>query len=129
MRRLTREAEKRRGHPVRLGVRLMRDIEQNLIYGFDAETWVREDLVDLITVSPRWESSDGDMPVEEWKRRFPSIEIAACITDLFMHGTDDVGGTPATVAGYALRLMVKSRRSWSSSSVPSSTMGFRESRL
>ena len=105
VRRLTREAEKRRGHPVRLGVRLMRDIEQNLIYGFDAETWVREDLVDLITVSPRWESSDGDMPVEEWKRRFPGIEIAACITDLFLHGTDDVGGTPATVAGYALRYL------------------------
>ena len=105
VRRLTREAEKRLDHPIRLGVRLMRDIGQNLVYGFDAETWVREDLVDLITVSPRWESCDGDMPVEEWKRRFPNIEIAACITDLFLLGTEDVGGTPASVAGYALRYL------------------------
>ncbi len=105
VRRLVREAEKRLGHPVRLGVRLMRDIAENLVYGFDAETWVREGLVDLITVSPRWETSDGDMPTEEWKRRFPDTEIAACVTDLFVLGTDDVGGTPATVAGYALRYL------------------------
>ena len=105
VRRMVREAEARLGHPVRLGVRLMRDIRQNKAYGFDAEAWVNEGLVDLITVSPRWETCDGDMPVCEWKKRFPDIEIAACITDLILCGTQDVGGTPAAVSGYALRFL------------------------
>ena len=100
-----RRAEVRLGHPVRLGVRIMQDVEMNLVYGFDAETWVREGLVDLLVPSPRWESNDTDLPVSDWKRRFPDTEIAAGITDLFLRNVSDMGCTPALVRGCAVRFL------------------------
>ncbi len=100
-----RRAEARLGHPVRLGVRLMRDVDQNRIYGFDAETWVREGLVDLLIPSPRWETNDSDMPVAYWKRRFPDVEIAAGLTDLFLRNLPEMGCSPALMRGCAVRYL------------------------
>jgi len=75
-------AEAVRGHKIRLSVRLPREIEQCRVWGFDVAAWDAESLVDHITVTPRWSSSDSDMPIEEWVRRFPHIEIAAGVETL-----------------------------------------------
>ena len=102
---IVRKAEEKHGHPIRIGVRLMRDIAQNLVYGMDAETWVREGLVDLIVVCPRWASCDSDMPIAAWKAAFPEVEISAGITDLVHCAPAAIPLSPAVVGGYALRYL------------------------
>ena len=73
---VNKSAEKR-GHKIKISARLHRDIAENKVFGFDVETWAKEKLVDHITVTPRWSSSDDAMPIKEWKEKFPSVEIAA----------------------------------------------------
>lgn len=76
------EAETKWGHDIRINLRLMRDIEQTKAFGFDVDTMVNEKLLDAITVCPRWASNDSDMPVAQWKEKYPSVEIYAGLTDL-----------------------------------------------
>ena len=102
---IVKRAEARHGHSIRIGVRLMRDIAQNLVYGMDAVTWVREKLVDLIAVCPRWASCDSDMPIAVWKAAFPDVEISAGITDLVHCVPAAIPLSPAVVGGYALRYL------------------------
>lgn len=82
VRRVTDKAAEKWGHEVYLLIRLMRDIETNLAFGFDAEAMVKRRLVDIISVSPRWASNDSDMPISNWKAHFPDTPIYAGITDL-----------------------------------------------
>ena len=82
VRALVASYEQKRGHRITLSVRLPRDIEQCLVWGFDVQTWSEEHLVDHITPTPRWSSSDSDMPIAEWVRRFPDIRISAGVETL-----------------------------------------------
>ncbi len=75
-------AEEKWGHDMKIKIKLMRDIEQNLVFGFDAETYYEEGLCDILGVAPRWASNDSDMPIDEWKSAFPGIEIHPTVTDL-----------------------------------------------
>ncbi len=79
---IIKNAEKIHGHEIKIAVRLQRDIEQNLIYGFDAKTWNDEKLVDLIVVTPRWETCDTDMPISQWVDTLKNTEIVAGIETL-----------------------------------------------
>jgi len=72
---IVKEAEGKWDHNIDVTIRLMRDIEQNKAFGFDAETMVSEKLVDSITICPRWNSNDTDMPLDEWKEAFPETPI------------------------------------------------------
>lgn len=99
------KAEKRLGHRIRTGVRLMRDIDQCLYYGFDAATWEKEKLADMICVCPRWASCDSDMPVAEWKNRLKHTEISAGVTDLVLKNTDNIGLSRAVVSGYTVKYL------------------------
>lgn len=103
--RIVERAEALHGHGIRVGVRLMRDPEQCKSYGFDPETWVKENLVDLICVCPRWATCDSDMPVGAWKSAFPNTEISAGITDLILASMSNFACSPATVAAYAVRYL------------------------
>lgn len=85
VRALVASYEQKRGHKITLSVRLARDIEQCLVWGFDVQTWAEERLVDHITPTPRWSSSDSDMPIAEWVRRFPNIRISAGVETLLRH--------------------------------------------
>ncbi len=64
---IVEKAEVKFGHPIKLSVRFGRSIEHNKVFGFDAESWVKEGLVDVLVPSPRWEVTDSAVPVEEWK--------------------------------------------------------------
>ncbi len=81
-------AEKKHGHKIELSARLMRDIDQNIVLGFDARTWAREGLVDSITVTPRWATCDSDMPLDQWIKELPEVEIYAglelCVSQIAM---------------------------------------------
>lgn len=65
---IVEKAEAKFGHDIKLSVRFGRSIEHNKVFGFDAETWVKEGLVDVLVPSPRWEVTDSAIPVEEWKK-------------------------------------------------------------
>ena len=76
-----RHAEKY-GHEIKLGVRLSRSMSESCVFGFDAKKWDSEGLVDMIVVSPRWETNDSDMPIKEWKSRIKNAEIYAGLETL-----------------------------------------------
>ena len=61
-------AEEKWGHPIKINVRVTRDIGQNKIFGLDVHTWIKEKLVDSITVTPRFNITDSDMPIADWKK-------------------------------------------------------------
>lgn len=67
VRRLADEAAKRRGHPVRLGVRVPSCPETAIGLGLDAPTWAREGLVDLVVAAPRWSTLEYAMPLDKWR--------------------------------------------------------------
>lgn len=86
-------SEEKRGHPITLSVRLPAEIDQCRIWGFDVEAWDKEHLVDHITVTPRWSSSDDGMPIAQWVSRFPSVRISAGVETLLrfddLHRAED----------------------------------------
>ncbi len=76
---LVKEAEKKRGHEIEIGIRMPDTVEKALRLGFDVIEWVDRGWIDLITVTPRWSSVDNDMPIDVWKRIFRNkpVTIAA----------------------------------------------------
>ncbi len=72
-------AAKRRGHPVRIAVRIptVHSVARHL--GFDPETWAREGLVDIITVCNVYAASDFDFDIADWQARIrranPSVTV------------------------------------------------------
>ncbi len=67
VRKLTDEAGERRGHPVRLAVRVPSHPEVADGWGLNAVDWAKEGLVDLIVATPRWATLEYDMPLGEWQ--------------------------------------------------------------
>jgi hypothetical protein len=67
IRTLVDEAAKRRGHAVKLGVRVPSSPDTAQGLGLDAPTWAREGLVDLVVVTPRWSTIDFTLPIGRWR--------------------------------------------------------------
>ena len=102
---LVREAENARGHEIKLAVRLMRDLDQCRVFGFDPETWCGEGLVDAITVTPRFSSCDSAMPIADWRARLPGVEIWAGIETLINRQAEGSTASPEAVRGYAAQYL------------------------
>lgn len=64
----------RRGHAIGLGVRVPSHPRTALAFGLDATTWAREELIDLLVVTPRWATLEFDMPLAEWRRAIGSSQ-------------------------------------------------------
>ena len=79
VKKIVSEAEAIKGHKIEIAVRLARDIEKSLRFGFDAVAWAKEGLADIIIPSPRWGGSDSAIPIEEWKAKLPGVRIFGCI--------------------------------------------------
>ena len=88
-RKLTRQAAARRGHEVKLAVRVPSRPWIAQRKGMDAIAWAREGLVDLIIASPWVSSSQNDLPVETWKGllRGTGTEVAVCLESDISSGT------------------------------------------
>ena len=71
--------EKEHGKKVKILVRLVRDIDNNKIFGFDVREWIKRGLVDVLSPCSRWSDTDSDMPISEWKAlcEGTDVEIAA----------------------------------------------------
>ncbi len=79
VKKIVTEAEERRGTKIPILVRVPRDPETALDYGFDPVTWEKEGLCDILNPTPRWETSDSDIPIKRWKTLLPKTEIHAGI--------------------------------------------------
>ncbi len=69
------DAEKIHGHKIKLMIRLPRDIEHCLYYGFEPMAMASEGLLDVVVTSPRFSSSDSGINVDEWREALPGVEI------------------------------------------------------
>jgi|GEM_PF-380823 len=102
---IVKEAEEKWGHGIKLAVRLMRDIDQCLVYGFDPLTWCEEGLVDAITVTPRFSSNDSAMPIADWKQRCENVEIWAGVETLVNTQKKGCCASAEVVRGYAAQYL------------------------
>jgi len=101
VKKIVEKAEKHWDREIKILIRMMRDIEQNKIFGLDAEAIAAEGLADIFCISPRYTSNDSDMPVEEWKERFPGMEIYAGIEKLTLDQPSDL----AVLSGFAAQYL------------------------
>lgn len=67
VRRILDSSEKKRGHEIRLGARVASRPQTALGLGMDAVTWARQELIDMLVVTPFWATVETDMPVEIWQ--------------------------------------------------------------
>lgn len=67
IRALVDRAAARRGHPIRVGVRVPSEPGTALGLGLDAPTWAREGIVDLVVATPRWQTMQFDIPLRKWR--------------------------------------------------------------
>lgn len=90
---LDRAGEKWR-HPIRLAARTLRDPQTALDSGFDTLQWAREGLIDVLIPTPRWQTTDSDIPVEMWKRLLAGTDakLAAGIEILQQASAGNNGG-------------------------------------
>lgn len=107
VRRTVDEVSARRGHPIAIGLRLMRDIGENKVYGFDADAIAQEKLCDLICVSPRWKSCDSHMPIDAWVKRYPDMPIFAGVETLVIRPAAECHADNETVYGYAANYLTQ----------------------
>lgn len=79
-RRMAREWEQKRGRKIKIGVRVMSSIEDNMRFGLDVINWVKEDLVDVMNIGNFWPTINHDIPFEIWRAVFgKSVELNACL--------------------------------------------------
>ena len=75
----TDAAAKRRGHPVRIAVRIPPVYALARHLGYDPETWAKEGLVDIITVCNAYSASNFDFDIADWQARIrranPSVTV------------------------------------------------------
>ncbi|MBL9210907.1 MAG: hypothetical protein JNL92_10605 [Opitutaceae bacterium] len=76
---------RRRGHPIRLGVRVPAHPDAAAGLGLDAVRWARAGWVDLIVPCPFWRTSDFDIPVELWRERLGPDATRVAIVPGFEH--------------------------------------------
>lgn len=99
-------AAKRLGHPVMLGVRVPTRPETARRCGLDGAAWAREGLVDLVTVTPFWSTTDFDIPTTEWKRLLAGtgVHLSAAIEIRYQPVPNGPAAymSPALTAGAAL---------------------------
>ena len=69
VRKLANAKTAKTGRPYQVAVRVPAVPESAYGWGFDVVTWVKEGLVDMVTLSPRG-SADYAMPVEQWRKLF-----------------------------------------------------------
>ena len=100
------ECEKKWGHPIKIAIRLMRDIAQNKVFGFDVPAMTAEHLVDTIIVTPRFSTSDN-MPIREWIEAFPSTDIVAGVESFINRVGNESWGSPEVVRGFAATYMAQ----------------------
>jgi len=90
VRQLADAASARRGRPVRVAARIPAVPQFARGLGMDGVAWAREELVDMLILSPEWRPSDTDIPIERWRELMGAagqrLSLVAA-TDLWLQGT------------------------------------------
>lgn len=68
VRRLLDVEEKKRGHKINLSARVPSNPQTARALGMDAVSWARQGLIDMLIVTPFFNTIDTDMPIELWKQ-------------------------------------------------------------
>ncbi len=78
---IVQTAEQRYGHKIKIAARCHSNPIYSMEFGFDILEWAKRGLVDLIVPSPRWATSDNDMPIALWKKMMEpyGVEVAGCV--------------------------------------------------
>jgi hypothetical protein len=108
VRKLVDGAAAKRGHPIRLGVRVPSHPETALGMGLDAITWAKEGLIDLLVVTPRWATLEFDMPLAQWRQMLGASKatLAGGLEIICRPaGVQPVAATPALATGAALSVL------------------------
>jgi hypothetical protein len=75
VRRRVTECAARRGHAIRLGIRVPSHPAAALGLGLDAPTWAREGLIDVLVVTPRWATLEFDLPISQWRELLGASKV------------------------------------------------------
>jgi len=67
VRRLTRQWSDKRGHEIKLAARVPTHPDAARGLGMDGVAWAREDLIDMLIITPFWETAHFDIPIEQWR--------------------------------------------------------------
>ena len=69
------------GHPVKIAVRLPRDMALCKTLGFDVTHWAKEGLIDVVIPSSHWPGVDTGMPIATWHKALSpyGVEVYACM--------------------------------------------------
>ncbi|MDO4568750.1 MAG: hypothetical protein Q4D38_00020 [Planctomycetia bacterium] len=94
VRQIAREWEVKRGHPIRISVRVPVNPNVAREMGMDAVAWAKEGLVDVIVASCFFSSGDYDIPVALWKEQLG--EMASRIPILVGIDNGVTPGSPAS---------------------------------
>ncbi len=83
VRELTKEWAQRRGHPLKLAIRVPAVPEFARGMGLDGVAMARAGLVDMLVPTPFWETADFDIPIERWRELLgphaDQVVLAACM--------------------------------------------------
>jgi hypothetical protein len=79
VRNMLHKAETKRGHAIKLAIRVPSTPETCLGLGMDTVTWARQGLIDTLIITPFFATADTDMPVELWRQLLEgtSVELGA----------------------------------------------------
>jgi hypothetical protein len=75
IRKLVTDAGAKRGHPIRLGIRVPSAPAAALGLGLDAPTWAKEGLLDVLVVTPRWATLEFDLAIPQWRALLGSAKV------------------------------------------------------
>ena len=78
---ITEECAALHGHPIKIAVRLPRDMTLCKTLGFDVTHWAKEGLIDVAIPSSHWPGVDTGMPIAAWHEALSpdGVEIYACM--------------------------------------------------
>ena len=69
------DAATRRGHAIRLSVRVPSRPEVAVAMGLDAITWAKEGLIDVLVTTPRWATLEFDLPITQWRQALGDAKV------------------------------------------------------
>ena len=100
---ILKKYETRYGHEIKTMARINRDIDENVILGFDVIKWAQNDWIDVVVPSPYWGVSDSDMPIAKWVDRLKGYDVevyAALEDDTFEERNHNIATLAAMTAQY-----------------------------
>ncbi len=99
--RIVAKYEELYGHEIKIMVRIARDIDDNMYFGFDVRSWAAKDWIDVIVPSSYWGSTASDMSINEWKSELADYEKVQVYAG-FEIGTieNELLHTPESLAGF-----------------------------